>query len=60
MHDISILFHPDCTVGYGISPYQPSFDGSWTLPPVGNLTPPREFIFKFIIALCADLSIKKH
>ena len=22
MHDISILFHPDFTVGYGISPYQ--------------------------------------
>lgn len=31
MQNIGILFHPDYTVGYGISPYQPFFNGSWTL-----------------------------
>jgi hypothetical protein len=33
-----IFFHPDFTVGTGISPVQPS--GSWTLPPVWNYTIP--------------------
>ena len=33
-----IFFHPDFTVGTGISPVQPC--GSWTLPPVWNYTIP--------------------
>jgi len=33
-----IFFHPDFTVGTGISPVQPF--GSWTLPPVWNYTIP--------------------
>ena len=48
--------HPDFTVGYGISPYQPlcsctvysrTKSGSRTLPPVGNLTLPRRFVILF-------------
>ena len=34
-----IFFHPDYTVGLGISPNQPK-NGSQTLLPVGNYTPP--------------------
>ncbi len=54
---ISILFHPDFTVGCGISPHQPHC-GSWTIPPVGNFTPPRELLFDLIIRRMADLSTK--
>jgi hypothetical protein len=36
--DFPILFHPDFTVGIGISPIQPF--GSRTVPPVGNHTLP--------------------
>lgn len=49
--------YPDYTVGCGISPHQSSFDESWTLPPVGNFTPPREYII--IIYLFALLSTSK-
>ena len=36
------FFHPDYTVGPGISPGQPppNSEGSWALPPVGTFTPP--------------------
>ena len=34
-----IFFHPDCTVGIGVTPIQPK-TGSRTLPPVGNCTLP--------------------
>ena len=30
------FFHPDCTVGSGISPDHANLHGSWALPPVGN------------------------
>jgi hypothetical protein len=35
---LSIFFHPDCTVGLGVSPNLPY--GSRALPPVGNFTLP--------------------
>ena len=53
---ICIFSHPDFTVGYGISPYQPlcscaacaeTKSGSRTLPPVGNLTLPRRSVILF-------------
>ena len=36
----AIFSHPDFTVGIGISPIH-ALTGSRTIPPVGNLTPPR-------------------
>ncbi len=30
------FFHPDYTVGSGISPDHACLHGSWALPPVGN------------------------
>lgn len=36
-----IFFHPDCTVGFGITPNLPFVHGSRTIPPVGIFTPPR-------------------
>ena len=53
---IYIFSHPDFTVGYGISPYQPlcscaaraeTKSGSRTLPPVGNYTLPRRSVILF-------------
>ena len=35
--------HPDYTVGYGITPYHATPDGSQTILPVGNLTLPRRY-----------------
>ena len=35
---LGIFFHPDCTVGPGITTGLPK--GSRAIPPVGNFTPP--------------------
>ncbi len=48
-----IFFHPDCTVGSGITPDQlfkaRGLEAKRFLPPVGNLTPPKTLIFFNII-----------
>jgi len=41
-----IFSHPDFTVGSGITPDRPSIIGSWTVPPVWNLTMPRRHNIK--------------
>ena len=35
-----IFFHPDYTVGLGVSPNQPPIGGSRAVPPVGTFTLP--------------------
>lgn len=49
----NLFFHPDFTVGSGISPDQPlaqvaDFSSLKESPPVGNRTPPRRTYFLFI------------
>jgi len=38
-----IFYHPDFTVGHGITPCQSFYWIRGLLPPVGNFTPPRRF-----------------
>jgi hypothetical protein len=50
-YNARFFFHPDYTVGFGITPNQLSLAGSSAfaaLPPVGNYTPPRRQLFKFV------------
>ena len=57
---IHAFSHPDYTVGTGITPVQPCFHGSRTIPPVGNHTPPRRIILKFLFIITHYNSAYKY
>lgn len=56
----ALFSHPDYTVGTGITPVQPCFHGSRTIPPVGNHTPPRRIILKFLFIITHYKSTYKY